>query len=213
MFVADGLDACVPPPLPPHLRSNWPTASSTTAFPSVAPSSVYTSTPPHLQLSTPENSPQTTFHHSYLPLAGAVACDPCSLPPPPLPATSTQLHVPLVPSISPGRDHFFNGSSLEESPISSPGDLEREKSTLGTSTSYAPLGAAEKLHGFNATCPSPFSQYGLTAAATCAGFDSPTGSGENESIASRHHHHHHHLTKNVPDGVKMPQSKNKTSPN
>jgi hypothetical protein len=180
--MANGLDACVPPAsLPPHI-SGW----SSGPAPPPPGGSVYSSPPPHLQLSTPDSSPQM-FHH-YPPQL------PCDLPPPP--AVSTQLQVPA--SLPPVRDLFFCGSSLEDSPISSPGDLEREASTSSAATAFPAMGDQSKL-GFTRSC-SPLSHLGISRSS----FDSQSSSGEEDPSAVAHPSHH--PGKLVPDGIKMPQS-------
>jgi hypothetical protein len=186
LFVADGLDACVPPPpLPPHLSGvgGW------TSYPPQTHNSVYTSPPPHLQLSTPESSPQTVFPHVYPPQQPLT----CGIPP--------RFQVPPNTTLPPVRDLFFCGSSLEESPISSPGDLERENttSTAASTTNYVGMGVEQQKLGFNRSC-SPLAGLGISR-----NFDSASNSGDDESLIC--HPTSHHPTKQVPDGVKMPQRK------
>lgn len=166
LFVAEGLDVCSS--IPPHSMNDWSRPDYT-----VAPLGTSYPTPPHLQLSTPDNSPR--LYPSYLPP------HPCnSLPPV---STQLQLHAP-APPIPPVRDLFFCGSSLEESPISSPGDLERDP--VQPSVSIA--GDVQKMSHLGV---------GLV------NLDSAS-SGE-EDIAFCHIDRL--PSKVVPDGIKMPQSK------
>lgn len=162
LFVAEGLDVCstVPPPM-----NDWSGPDYT-----IAPLGASYPTPPHLQLSTPDNSPR--LYPNYLPP------HPCN----PLPPVSTQLHGP-APPLPPVRDLFFCGSSLEESPISSPGDLEREP--VQPSVSIA--GDMQKMSHLGV---------GLI------NLDSANSGDEDMAFC-----HTDRPRKIVPDGIKMPQSK------
>ena len=173
IFMAEGLDVCSSVP-PPHM-SCWSGPDY-----SGAPPNVTYSSPPHLQLATPDSSPRT-----YPPYPPPVPCNP-------LPPVSTQLHV--APPLPPVRDLFFCGSSLEESPISSPGDLERDN--LQPTASVA--GGDLQTIGFGTRSSSPHSQLGISLTT----FDSGS-TGEDDTPFGRPDH----PTKPVPDGIKMPQSK------
>lgn len=161
LFVAEGLDVCstVPPPL-----TDWSGPDYT-----MAPLGASYPTPPHLHLSTPDNSPR--LHSNYLP----------SLPCNPMPPVSTHLHGP-APPLPPVRDLFFCGSSLEESPISSPGDLEREP--VQPSVSIA--GDMQKMNHL---------------AVGLVNLDSASSGDEDLAFC-----HTDRPRKIVPDGIKMPQS-------
>lgn len=157
--------------IPPHLNG-WSCSNYSTER---HHNSVYTSPPPHLQLSTPDSSPLMSYPSHY----------------PPPPQVSTHLHPPLPPL----GDLFFTGSSLDESPISSPGDLEKE-AVITTATS-GPVD--QKNMTFRNRSCSPRSQLGISLTS----FDS-SSSGEDDSFT---HHINHRTNKPVPDGIKMPQSK------
>jgi len=121
---------------------------------------------PHLYFPTPENSPRTYPYY------------------PPI-QTST-----LAPPLPPVSD-FFRGSSLEESPISSPGDNRETDAHTISSVAGDNGSGLQKL-----VCkrsPSPLSRYGMVVQSS---FES--SSGEEEYTCAGQF---------VPDGVKMPQSK------
>lgn len=101
----------------------------------------------------------------------------------------------LVPTLPPVRD-FLHGSSLEESPISSPGDVNTaEREHIQPIASMARDCSARI--GVNRS-PTPLSRFGMAAQ---SGFES-VSSGEDDSSYSLPS-----AIQLIPEGVKMPQSK------
>ena len=125
---------------------------------------------PHLYFPTPENSPRTYPYY------------------PPIQTSNPGTLAPPLPPVS----DFFRGSSLEESPISSPGDNRESDTHTISSVAGGDNGSGlQKL-----VCkrsPSPLSRYGMVVQSS---FES--SSGEEEYTCAGQF---------VPDGVKMPQSK------
>ena len=124
---------------------------------------------PHLYFPTPENSPRTYPYY------------------PPIQTSNPGTLAPPLPPVS----DFFRGSSLEESPISSPGDSREGEVHTVSSVAGENSSGLQKL-GCKRS-PSPLSRYGVVAQSS---FES--SSGEEEYTCAGQF---------VPDGVKMPQSK------
>ena len=171
LFMAEGLDASSGTSLS---MSGWTGPHFSAAHPSNAYSS------PHLQLPTPDSSPRLYPYYPH-------PCNP--------PVSTSQLAPPLPPM----RDFFVCGSSLDESPISSPGDLERDTVQPTATPATGDIGAALRKLGFSNRSPSSLSRFGIAAQTS---LDSGS-SGEDDASTN----HSDRTVQQVPDGIKMPQSK------